>query len=129
MSIPKDSQPSGNKVFDSESESGIKFHTYHVGRTVKIYPILESELRSISMLNSLVIMLVSVGTFFLSYAIGLATDWAMQDSITATGTILVNVVVPICLVLCLVFFASAYWAYKRRKNDLDKTLEETGVSQ
>ncbi len=122
-----ESQAISKETFVSESEAGSKFHTYQIGRTVKIYPILETELRSISMLNTLVIISFSAGTGFLTYGIGLVTDGVMQESITETGHFLFNFVVPLCAIVCLLCYGVAYWAFKNRITDLEKLLEETEV--
>lgn len=125
MPTPEEGRATTEKTFISESESNVKFHTYHMERTVNIYSIQESELRSIFMLNTLVLAAASIGTGLFTYIIGLATDAAMQESITITGQILLNVVVPICTVLGLGCFGVAYWAYRSKKSELDRILEES----
>ena len=92
---------------------------------MNIYPIQESELRSISMFNTMAMFFYSIGTGLLSFGFGLYANGAMQESLTPTGTILKEIVAPICWAVSVCIYGLAIWSTKTKKSELGRILEES----
>src|SRR4030067_2380338 len=81
---------------------GATIETAYVGREVKVYGVLESEVKAIAMFNTLSTTCFSLcaGLFFC--AVGIWANAAFVEKATATGDILAHFVAPALCVLALV---------------------------
>ena len=68
-----------------DTRRGAFLHTTHTERNVKVYAVLETELRHISFLNTLSTILFSIGSFFLAGAISILVNWIAQVNSTELG--------------------------------------------
>lgn len=124
--LESNSSPAGQQqAFITETKRGALLHTMHVERTVKIYPVVESELKTLSILNSLALVFSSVGTGLLTFAVGVVTDAAVQGQLTDYGRALVCVVAPVFGTLALISYGIAVAAWRSRGSELSRIREES----
>lgn len=87
-------------------DHGAYMYTKHVGLEMIVYPIDESRLESLSMLNGGVTLCFSIGTGLALYAFGLATDLTIVlDKDVPVG---VNELAPLFYTLCAIGAVIAY---------------------
>ena len=98
----------------SKTPSGATIETAYVGREVKVYGVLESEVRMITVFNTLSTTFFSLSASVASIAIGIWTNAAYAGAPTAAGTILSGVIAPGLCALSLIFLAVAIWARMSR---------------
>ena len=104
---------------------GAVFHTYHMGRTVRIYPITEGELKTISIMNTLAIVFFSIGSALLSFALGIIVNCAIDGQLTEVANTLLRVVAPICGVLGIISYVIGILALVTRKSELGRISKES----
>ena len=110
------------------SESGAFFRILHMERRVRVYPLQEGEMTTLSVFNTLAIVFFSAGTGLLTFAVGLITDSIIEGRLTDSSRVLVYAVTPLCLVLALLSYCVAIWALRSRSSELDRIREESGQS-
>ena len=104
---------------------GALLRTTHVERTVRVDAVQENELETVSLLNTSVTVCFSVGSALLLFAVGILADWAIEDSLTATGKVLVKVVTPICGVLAMGFYGAGVVLVHTRKTHWKRIRDES----
>ena len=112
-----------------DQSRGAILHTAHVERTVKVYGILESELKSTSLLNSLTIGFSSVGSFLLAVAVSIVVGWQLEPQHTETGNVLLKAVAPLLGILALLAYTGAIMAFLARRSDIARIESESVVRQ
>ena len=120
---PKESseKPPSPISFGTKQDRGSVFQPVHLKRRVKIYPILEQELLTISVLNTGVIACWSVAG--LAAGVLLSTLWDMsigEDQTRQTGYIWIG----FCLAAIGISLGIAKWISKKRKNMLETIQNE-----
>lgn len=88
-----------------DTRRGAFLHTTHTERNVKVYAVIETELRHISLLNTLATILFSIGSFFLAVAVSIIVDWTLQVESAELGktTLLFLIVFGVLALLCYGF--------------------------
>jgi hypothetical protein len=104
---------------------GALLRTVHAERTLMIYPIFESELRTISIFNALTAAGFSIGTGLLTFAGGLLIQTWQQDKPSPNAWKVVEIIDPILAVLAIVSYIFAIWAMKTRDSELNKIKKES----
>jgi len=107
-----------------DTRKGAFLHTTHMERTVKVYGVIETELTHISMLNTLATIFSSIGSFFLALAVSIIVSWATQGQATGTSKIFLQIIMPACFFVALLFYLGVIWAIINRKS----IWEEIGIS-
>ena len=104
---------------------GAVFQTYNMERTVRIYPITEGELKTISIMNTLAIVFFSLGSALLSFALGIIVNCAIEGQLTEVANTLLRVVAPICGILSLISYGIGIWALIAKKSELGRIGKES----
>lgn len=99
-------------------------HAY-VERNVKVFGVLESEVRMISMFNTLSTAFFSASASLASIAIGIWVHGAFVEKLTPEGIILAKVVAPILCTMALIFIGLGIWARKSRGSTWQAIREES----
>ena len=113
------------KQLSTKSPPGATIETAYVGRAVKVYGVLETEINSIAMFNFLSTVFFSISASLPSIAIGIWANAAFAEKVTAEGKILSSFVAPVLCGLAIVFFCLAIWAIRSKGSTIDVIKEET----
>jgi hypothetical protein len=100
----------------TEDAAGAVIYPDYATREVKIYPVFESEVRSLSAFNTLGNVAFSVAASLASTATGIWINAAFAGNPTAEGTILSRVFAPCLCALALAVLLLALWAIRQRKS-------------
>lgn len=92
---------------------------------MKVFGVLESEVRMITMFNTLSTTFFSISASLVSIAIGIWVNGAFVTQMTPEGKILSGTVAPILCVLALVFVGLAIWARISRGSTWRAIQEES----
>lgn len=120
---PAASQP----VFTSGP--GAVYRAVHMVRDVKIYPIEENELKTLSMFSAIVTVVTSVGSIVVGFLMSIWWDMFTSNN-AAKATVGTGITVAGGGVI-LVCIGIAVWAQRSRQSELRKILGESrliGVS-
>jgi hypothetical protein len=99
-------------------------------REVKVYAVLESDLKRISLLNTLTTAFASVGSFLLAVAISIVVSWGTNmGELTERGRIFMQVVFPLCLGLAIAFYVVAGLAYRSRRSGWKEIGDSSRISR
>lgn len=110
--MPND-QPPIHSIYTA-GQRGATIQTAYVGREVKVYGVIESELQSMSMFNTLSTTFFSLSSGSVFCAIGIWANAAFAEKLTPAGEILSTFVARGLVGLAIVFAGLALWArYKR----------------
>lgn len=115
----------------TNTQRGATITNSYVERQAKAYAVFESEIETISLMNTLATTRFSFGAAFLSFAIGIWTNAAfVTDKIPPEGAILAKVVAPIFCVLAAAGFILGAWALWSR-HQIWKTIvsQSSSISQ
>jgi hypothetical protein len=104
---------------------GATISTAYVGRQMKAFAIVENEVRTISMMNTLAIIFFSIGTTLLGYAVGIWTNSMFADKLTPEGSILSHVIAPILCALALTLGCLGIWAIRSRSTTWNAIRQES----
>ncbi len=99
---------------------GATILTAYAERQVKAYPIFETELDSISFLNTQVLVYFSVGSALLSFAVGIWTNAAFAENLTPAGTLLARVAGPL---LCVASAAAYLLGLNARRSRVSQWMK------
>jgi len=111
--------------FVVKGEEGALHTPLYVERQVKIYPIQENELETISLLNTGVSLFCSFACAVLVYMATIA--WDMYASIDPATSRAGTGVIVICALVILLFFGIASYCGYRRKNVLQSIQSQSSV--
>lgn len=111
----------------SKAPIGAFLTTKHVGRDVKVFAIIESEVRMISMFNTLSTVFFSLSFSCLSAALSICSSSIFTDTLKPAGEVLLKFGAPALGILALVFLGVAIWARMSRGNTWDLIRRESKV--
>lgn len=124
--LPPQGVTTGNQpVFDTQR--GSTLYTSPTERTVKCYPVLETELKSVSMYNTLVAVCFSVASGLFSFGLGLLINAFILGNVAGTSAALVWLILVLCVVLALVFVIGGIWAWCNRRSEWKRIVQESKV--
>ena len=111
----------------SDNPSGATIVTAYAKRRLRAYPILDSEVKSLSIFNSLSAVCFSVMSAFISFAVGIWVNTLFVEKPPPEGKVLSYVAAPACCVLAVVAFGLGIWAiYSRNSTWRDIRRESAG---
>jgi uncharacterized iron-regulated membrane protein len=110
------------------SERGATVKTTYVEREVQALAVFDTEVETISSLNTQATVFFSVGTGLISLAGGIWTSAAFSTQLTPAGQLAVTLAAPVLCLLSLVFFGLALVAWWKRKSALN-TIRSQSRSQ
>jgi hypothetical protein len=111
----------------SDNPSGATIVTAYARRRLRAYPILDSEVRSLSMFNTLSAVCFSVMSAFISFAVGIWANALFVENPPAEGRILSHVAAPACCVIAIIALALGVWAiWSRTSTWRDIRRESSG---
>ena len=96
-------------------------------REMTIYALNESEVRSISFMNTLAMAFFSLASACLTFALGVWVEGAFQENLSAEATVLNAMAPPICAVGTIVFAGLGIWALMHRGSMLKTVRSESHV--
>ena len=117
----------------SESESavplraqlGARIETAYVGREVRVYGVLQSELNTITMFNTLSTVFFSVGSFLLALGLGFLANAAFAERWPPEGAILAKVGSPLLCLVALICYLIAGWAVRSKRSAWQSICDES----
>jgi hypothetical protein len=98
----------------SDNPSGATIITAYARRRLRAYPILESEIRSLSMFNTLAAICFSFMSAFISFAVGIWVNALFVESPPPEGRILSHVAAPACCLFAAIAAGLGIWAIVSR---------------
>jgi RsiW-degrading membrane proteinase PrsW (M82 family) len=104
---------------------GATISTAYVGCQMRAFAIVEHEVRTISMMNTLGTIFFSVGTTCLGFAVGIWTNAMFYDTLTPEGRILSHVIAPFLCGLAFVLGCLGVWAFRSRSTTWDAIRRES----
>jgi hypothetical protein len=110
----------------SDNPSGATIVTAYARRRLRAYPILDSEVRSLSIFNTLSAICFSVMSAFTSLAFGIWVNSLFVEKPPPEGKILSNVAAPACCVVAAVAFFLGIWAVYSRTSTWRDIRRESG---
>ena len=123
-SVPPKNQPPGA----SQTPPATWVTHAYVERELKVYAVLESEVKTFAMFNSISTGCFSVGAGLVSLAGGIWTNAAFVTDQTAAGEILSGVVAPVLCSLSAIFFFAGMYARTMRGDALEAIKRESKQS-
>jgi uncharacterized membrane protein len=97
-------------------------------RTMKSYLILESEMSTLSMLNTGATICISIATFFASIAAGLWSNVFVADKPSDLAQKYGSTVQNSSIVIALIFVGFAAWLIRSRGSLVTQIKRESGVN-
>jgi hypothetical protein len=94
----------------SDNPSGAIIVTAYARRRLRAYPILESEVKSLSMFNTLSSVCFSVMSALMSFAVGIWVNSLFIENPPAEGKILSHVAAPACCIAAAIAAGLGIWA-------------------
>ena len=113
------------QTFAPGEDRGAVFHTHHMGRSMKAYPVYENELNTFGLLNTLALAFFSLGSGFASFGVGLLVDAAFAKDLSDLSEVLIKVMVPVCGILAILFFLGGIWALLTRRSEVKRVKSES----
>jgi hypothetical protein len=111
----------------SDNPSGATIVTAYAKRRLRAYPILDSEVKSLSMFNTLSAVCFSVMSAFISFAIGIWVNALFVADPPAEGKILSHVAAPACCLFAAIAAGLGIWAiWSRTSTWRDIRRESSG---
>lgn len=97
---------------------------------MKVFPVHESDISSLSLLNNLVTLFFSGASATLLFGIGILVDLAIEGHFVAgqtteSGRVLLLVVVPICIVFTVALTLIGFWVRGKRQSIWQKIEDES----
>ena len=105
--------------------TGALVQSFYAVRDMRIYPVAEHELESLTTMNMLNTALLAVGIGLISLAIGIAANYAFAEKITPEGDVLTKFGAPILAVLGIVAFLFCGFTLKKRNAIWDTIRSES----
>jgi hypothetical protein len=94
----------------SDNPSGATIVTAYAKRRLRAYSILDSEVKNLSMFNTLSAVCFSVMSAFISFAVGIWVNSLFVENPPAEGKILSHVAAPASCVFAVIAFCLGIWA-------------------
>jgi|SRR5215831_2547950 len=114
-----------NPNLSTQAPVGAYLTTVHVGREVKVFAIVDSEVRTIAMFNTLSTVFFSLCFSSLSAALGVYANSMFSEKLTPEGVVLLKFGVPTLIIFAIVFFGIAIWARMSRGTTWDVIRKES----
>ena len=105
--------------------SGATMQPLYMGRTVKTYPVSESEMQTISALNTQVTVRISVATLLFGLASSIWINAIFNAAMTPAGTVATYYVAPILLVFSVGYGISGYFSRRNSKAEWERIKTES----
>lgn len=102
-----------------DSRQGATITTVYTGRQVKVLVVLETEIDSFAMFNTVTTLLISFGFSLISLAVGIWATGAFSKELTPAGNVLSHFVGPFLFFVGLLAFLVALWSHRKRKATLN----------
>jgi len=125
--------PEGGKEqqVTTQTPLGALFRPIHMERPMKVFPIHESEVSGLSLLNNLVTGFWSGASGLLLLAIGLIIDLAVEGQLisgqlTESGRVLLLCVTPLCGLIAFALFIAG-WLAKGKRASIWRRIEEESI--
>ncbi len=99
----------------------------YIAREVKVYAVLENEVKSIAMFNTLSTALFSLSAGFFFCAVGIWANAAFAEKLTAAGEILKSFIAPGLCVLALMSAIGGYLVHNKSGSTWDSIRKESKV--
>lgn len=109
-------------------DDGSTVEPAYVARQVKVYGVLEGEVSTISLFNTLATFFFSAGFSFVSMAVGIWADAAYVDNPAPAGLVLSHSGAPLLIVVAIACFGLAGWAVWN-KGSLWKKIREESIQK
>ena len=100
----------------SDNPAGATLVTAYARRSLRAYPILDSELRNLSYFNTLSATCFSVMSALISFAVGIWVNALFVENPPAQGKILSHIVAPAFCAVAVVALGLGIWAICSRTN-------------
>jgi hypothetical protein len=97
----------------------------YVEREVKAYAVFETEMHTLSFLNTLATTFFSIGSSLASIAIGIWANGKFTEKLSPQADILANFAAPGLCVLAAIFVGLGIWAICRKQTVLDAIRSES----
>lgn len=103
---------------------GAKFRPVHMERHMRVFPVDESEIVSLSILNDLTTAFFSGASTLFVLSVGIVIDLALQDQYwgnytTEHSKFLLYILVPIFIVAAILLLLAGIWALRKRTSVWD----------
>jgi len=105
-----DSQKSVSPQSGVDTRKGAFFRTVYTERFVKVYAVLESDLKNISMFNTLGTIFLSACTFCLATAITIIVTCATLNTPNDMSKLLLIWIMPLFSIMAVLFCALSIWS-------------------
>jgi nitrate reductase gamma subunit len=118
--------PADNPQLTAETPGALVENLY-VRRTVRVLAVHEHEVQDISFMNTLATVAFSVAGTFLGFAVGILTNAAFVDKMTATAKAALMIGVPLCVVVAIIAVALGLVSLGRRKSTLQQIRQQSRI--
>jgi hypothetical protein len=112
-------------ISTSQEPHGATISSEYVGRKVRVYAVLDTELREVAFFNTLANIFLSVGSGLFSIAVGIWIGATFADRPTPEGTVLAHFMAPVLCVLAVACGGIALWALNARKSAISVIREQS----
>lgn len=102
--------------------------TVPMEREVKTYTLFESELKAISLFNTLTTVCFAVTSGLVSFAIGIRIDLALEPEPTPEAKTMISVLCLVFVSLAVISAAIGGLAWKRRRDEFERVGHKTKVT-
>jgi hypothetical protein len=109
----------------SDNPSGAVIVTVYAKRRVSAYPILESEIATLSTFNTLSAICFSFMSAFISFAFGIWVNALFVENPPAEGRILSHIAAPACCLIAVAAAGLGLWAVTSRRNSSEAIRRES----
>jgi hypothetical protein len=117
--------PSGSQP--SATLTGASVNPIYTRRNMTMYALTESEITTISQLNTDVSLHFSIASFLLSMALGVYTNALFYDKLNSAGSLAQGFAAPLVLLLGMVFAIRGLFGLKRRSDLWSKLKTESAI--
>jgi hypothetical protein len=119
-------QPAGDTPEKEFSNRGGTVHPVYGDRKPMMYHLFESEMVSVSSLNTVALSFFSVGAFLASCVIAIVIGWGFAPSpLSEFASFMCHRAVYFVAILSLMLFGFGIWAVWRKKGIIDLIKKET----
>ena len=122
--------PQKGKELITKAPSGATFRPIHMERTMRVFPVHQSEMISLSLLNNLVTGFFAGASSLIFLGAGVVIDLAIEGKFGEVGLgdgdkVLLYCVVPIFCVLALVLAGAGIFAIRKRRSTWEQIEGES----
>jgi hypothetical protein len=114
-----------NTVITSTDAGGAYVENLYVRRKVTVLAVHEHEVDDIAFMNTLSTACFSLCSASVAFAVGILTNAAFAEKLTATALGALQIGVPLCVVTALVFAVGGFIALRRKDSTLGKIRRQS----